>query len=320
MKSTTQVLLVILLLVFSGCASMSKRAKCITASAAAGALMGGGAGVIIGNQGDTDNRSEGSGIGTAVGALVGGTLGYFLCKGEELDSDGDGVPDSIDECPNTPIGVEVDEKGCPIDSDGDGVPDYLDKCPNTPKGVKVDASGCPLDSDGDGVPDYLDKCPDTPRGCKVDKNGCPIDSDRDGVPDCLDRCPNTPRDTEVDKNGCPPVGEELLILQGIKFAFDSAEVSEDSEGILEVAVTTLKNNPKMKVEIEGHTDSTGAEEYNLGLSQRRADAVKDHLIAKGIGAERLQTVGKGEADPIAPNETKEERAKNRRVEFVVISK
>ncbi|MCK5255555.1 MAG: OmpA family protein, partial [Deltaproteobacteria bacterium] len=167
---------------------------------------------------------------------------------------------------------------------------------------------------------YLDKCPNTPKGCKVDKDGCPIDSDGDGVPDCLDKCPNTPRDTKVDKNGCPIVGEELLILHGIKFAFDSAKISDDSKAILEVAVTTLKRNPKMKVEIEGHTDSIGTAEYNLGLSQKRADSVKNHLISEGIGAERLQAVGKGEADPLVSNELKEGRAKNRRVEFVVISK
>ena len=289
MKTITHVLLVILLLVFSGCASMSKRTKCVCASAAAGAGVGAGLGAIVGFQGDRDS-GEGAAVGVAVGGLVGGALGLILCKGEELDSDGDGVPDSIDECPNTPIGVEVDEKGCPIDSDGDGVPDYLDKCPNTPK------------------------------GCKVDKDGCPIDSDGDGVPDCLDKCPNTPRDTKVDKNGCPIVGEELLILHGIKFGFDSAKVSDDSKAKLEIAVTTLKNNPKMKVEIEGHTDSIGTAEYNLGLSQRRADAVQDHLIVEGIGAERLQAVGKGEADPLVSNELKEGRAKNRRVEFVVISK
>ncbi len=319
MKTINHFLLVILLLVFSGCASMSKRTKCVCASAAAGAGVGAGLGAIVGFQGDRDS-GEGAAVGVAVGGLVGGALGLILCKGEELDSDGDGVPDSIDECPNTPIGVEVDAKGCPIDSDGDGVPDYLDKCPNTPKGVKVDAKGCPIDSDGDGVPDYLDKCPNTPKGCKVDKDGCPIDSDGDGVPDCLDKCPNTPRDTKVDKNGCPIVGEELLILHGIKFAFDSAKISDDSKAILEVAVTTLKNNPKMKVEIEGHTDSIGTAEYNLGLSQKRADSVKNHLISEGIGAERLQAVGKGEADPLVSNELKEGRAKNRRVEFVVISK
>ena len=121
----------------------------------------------------------------------------------DFDSDGDGVPDSKDMCPNTPPGVRVDANGCPLDSDGDGVPDYLDKCPNTPKGAPVDKDGCPLDSDGDGVPDYKDVCPNTPKGVRVDELGCPLDSDGDGVPDYLDKCPNTPTGVQVDKDGCP---------------------------------------------------------------------------------------------------------------------
>jgi outer membrane protein OmpA-like peptidoglycan-associated protein len=109
-------------------------------------------------------------------------LSFFLSYDKELkrvppvDSDGDGVPDYLDKCPDTPKGVNVDKDGCPVDSDGDGVPDYLDKCPGTPAGVKVDKDGCPLDSDGDGVPDYLDKCLGTPAGVKVDKDGCPAKS------------------------------------------------------------------------------------------------------------------------------------------------
>jgi outer membrane protein OmpA-like peptidoglycan-associated protein len=118
------------------------------------------------------------------------------------DSDGDGVPDYLDQCPNTPKGVIIDESGCPIDSDHDGVPDFQDKCPQTPAGVKVDKDGCPLDSDRDGVPDDLDKCPNTPFGVKVDNNGCPLDSDGDGVPDYLDKCPNTPAGVKVDSTGC----------------------------------------------------------------------------------------------------------------------
>ena len=120
-----------------------------------------------------------------------------------IDSDGDGVPDYLDKCPNTPAGAAVDVNGCPLDSDGDGVPDYLDKCPDTPKGVAVDAAGCPIDSDGDGVADYLDKCPDTPKGVAVNATGCPLDSDGDGVPDNLDKCPGTPKGVKVDANGCP---------------------------------------------------------------------------------------------------------------------
>ncbi|TXH03485.1 MAG: hypothetical protein E6R07_11535 [Nevskiaceae bacterium] len=125
---------------------------------------------------------------------------------DPLDEDGDGVPDSLDKCPHTPHGVQVDANGCPPDSDHDGVPDYLDKCPNTPAGAPVDANGCPLDSDHDGVPDYLDKCPNTARGVAVGPDGCPlppVDSDGDGVPDNLDKCPNTPRGQKVGPDGCP---------------------------------------------------------------------------------------------------------------------
>jgi len=108
------------------------------------------------------------------------------------DSDGDGVTDDLDQCPNTPQGTPVNSVGCPLDSDGDGVNDDLDQCPNTPKGAPVDKDGCPLDSDGDGVFDYLDQCPNTPKGAPVDKDGCPLDSDGDGVFDYLDKCPGTP--------------------------------------------------------------------------------------------------------------------------------
>ena len=132
--------------------------------------------------------------------ILGGVSYSFLT---EFDSDGDGVIDSKDACPNTKPGIKVDEFGCPLDSDHDGVADYLDECANTPNNVKVDKKGCPLDSDEDGVPDYTDICPGTPKGIEVDDLGCPYDLDADGVPDYMDKCPNTPFDVDVDKNGCP---------------------------------------------------------------------------------------------------------------------
>jgi hypothetical protein len=99
-------------------------------------------------------------------------IGVSLYIGAEKDSDGDGVEDNKDVCPNTLNGLRVDEFGCPLDTDTDGVPDYLDKCQDTPKNILVDVYGCPVDSDGDGVPDYLDKCPNTPQNILVDENGC----------------------------------------------------------------------------------------------------------------------------------------------------
>jgi outer membrane protein OmpA-like peptidoglycan-associated protein len=131
------------------------------------------------------------------------------------DSDGDGVPDKRDACPNTPLGATVDVRGCPSDSDQDGVYDGIDKCPGTPAGAKIDATGCPLDADRDGVADGLDQCPDTPAGATVNNVGCPSDSDRDGVYDGLDKCPNTPVGAIVDATGCPKDTDGDGVVDGI---------------------------------------------------------------------------------------------------------
>jgi len=168
----------------------------------------------------------------------------------------------------------------PKDSDGDGVPDDQDKCPNTPPGVKVDAVGCPLDSDHDGVPDYLDKCPGTPPGIKVDANGCEI---------------------------------EEIVLRGVNFDFNSATLTPASETVLDGVVALLKLRPGAPAVLGGHTDSKGKHAYNMKLSERRAAAVRDYLIAKGIPAASLSATGYGETRPIAPNTTDEGRAQNRRV-------
>ncbi len=131
------------------------------------------------------------------------TAGLSVSFLGETDSDGDGVWDADDACPNTPSGVQVDLMGCPIDTDRDGVPDNVDKCTGTPPGIEVDESGCPLDTDKDGVPDYLDNCPNSPRGVPVDNLGCIKDSDKDDVPDYIDNCPDTPAGIRVDAKGCP---------------------------------------------------------------------------------------------------------------------
>jgi OOP family OmpA-OmpF porin len=201
------------------------------------------------------------------------------------------------------------------DSDGDSVPDDLDKCPGTPKGVKVDASGCPLDSDGDGVPDYLDKCPDTPKGVKVDASGCPVvkDSDGDGVPDDLDKCPGTPKGVLVDESGC-----ELKLTLHVNFDFNKAEIKPEYEPEMERAARFIREHANVPfLLIAGHSDSVGKDAYNQELSEKRAAAVKQHLVEHhGISADKLKSRGYGETKPVADNSTPQGRAENRRVEIV----
>jgi OmpA-OmpF porin, OOP family len=227
-----------------------------------------------------------------------------------VDTDGDGVTDDLDRCPGTPAGTAVDSNGCPLDDDGDGVTNDLDKCPGTPAGAKVDAVGCELDSDGDGVGDSRDQCPNTPAGATVDDKGCVPDSDGDGIPDGTDKCPDTPKGTRVDNTGCP-FNKELL-LQGVKFATDSAEILPESLPVLEGASATLKRYPEVSIEVAGYTDSRGSDSHNQKLSERRAQAVLQYLKDSGV-TNTLTATGFGERDPIASNDTEDGRRQNRRV-------
>lgn len=195
-----------------------------------------------------------------------------------------------------------------LDSDGDGVVDSMDKCPNTPKGVEVDKNGCQIDSDNDGVYDNVDKCPNTPAGVEVDVNGCPIDSDHDGVPNYLDKCPNTPKGVVVDKNGCP-----MTYNFDITFDNNSAVIKPQFMDRINKFAEFLKKNPAYKAEIQGYTDSKGSAAYNKKLSEKRAKAVYEALINEGISKDRLTYKGYGEENPVASNDTAEGRAKNRRV-------
>ena len=195
-----------------------------------------------------------------------------------------------------------------VDTDKDGVPDNLDKCQNTPVGVKVDKNGCAIDSDNDGVSDYLDKCQNTPVGVKVNKNGCAIDSDNDGVADYLDKCPNTPKGMKVDKNGCA-----VSFDFGITFDNNSAKIKPQFMSKIKKFADFLKAHPNIKAEIQGYTDNKGNFKYNLLLSQKRAKAVYEALIKLGVNKNQLNWAGFGPKNPIASNTTKEGKAQNRRV-------
>ncbi len=214
-----------------------------------------------------------------------------------------------------------------IDTDGDGIPDFKDSCPHQAEDFDgfQDQDGCPdPDNDADGVPDTSDDCPDIPGPANA--GGCP-DRDGDRVPDFRDACPDQPADPRIDparSDGCPKrvfvSREKIEILEKIFFDVDRATIKEISFQLLHEVANVLNDNPDIRlVEVQGHTDSTASDDYNLQLSQDRAEAVVSFLIhSGGVDPDRLEARGYGETRPIDTNLTEEGRARNRRVEFVII--
>ena len=255
------------------------------------------------------------------------------------DNDEDGVVDGYDSCPLEPEdkdGVE-DEDGCPdFDIDKDGIPDDTDKCIEEPedKDNFQDEDGCPdPDNDGDEILDGDDLCPDQAEDKDGfnDADGCPDpDNDEDGIADGDDKCPD---EAEVfngvkDDDGCPDKGKALVmitesqieIMQKINFQTNSDKIKgKKSFQILDIVASILKANPTIYVEVQGHTDNVGTRDYNLDLSQRRAESVKKYLVDKGVDDWRLKAVGYGPDKPIASNDTKKGKDQNRRVEFHILS-
>lgn len=297
------------------------------------------------------------------------SLGLTFNLGNSKDTDGDGVADNKDNCPDTPSGVAVDKMGCPLDRDNDGVADYLDSCPdiagskllngcpdsdndgiadnndrcpnqagpialkgcpdedndgvaniddncpNTKLGTKVDTKGCPLDNDKDGIANDEDRCPDLAGS--VSLRGCP-DSDGDGVADIDDRCPTVKG--SIQNKGCP----EIAVQDAVRITYIGSKIFfENNSDKLKVASLVLLDElskilykyEAANLQIDGHTDSVGSDEFNVNLSQKRTNSVKNYLIGKGISESRLNSTGFGESKPIADNKTSLGRSKNRRVEL-----
>jgi OOP family OmpA-OmpF porin len=231
-----------------------------------------------------------------------------------IDRDGDGVPDSLDACPDVPGAKQYN--GCP-DTDGDGIPDNLDKCPGTPGFAKY--GGCPVpDTDGDGIDDEHDSCRTVVGVSRY--NGCPVpDSDGDGVNDDFDKCPHTPG--SIENNGCPVIKESIARkiaydAKNIYFETGSYKLLAVSFAPLNDVIRILQEDKDLRIDIEGHTDNVGGKEMNQVLSDNRANTVMNYLIAKGhIDAKRLSAAGFGLTRPVTDNKNAKHRALNRRVEF-----
>jgi OmpA-OmpF porin, OOP family len=246
------------------------------------------------------------------------------------DRDGDGIKDNVDKCPDDPEDKDgfEDQDGCPdLDNDKDGIPDKTDKCPNEPedKDGFQDEDGCPdPDNDGDGLFDKVDQCPNDPEDKDgfQDDDGCPDpDNDKDGFLDKDDKCPNEPG---VAPDGCPRkynlvvvTEKKIELKQTVFFDFNKASIKSVSFALLNDVAQAMVDNPKIKVEIGGHTDSVGNDAFNLKLSQQRAESVRTYLIKRGIDSNRMVPKGYGENVPIADNRTEAGRSQNRRVEFLI---
>ena len=250
------------------------------------------------------------------------------------DKDGDGVMDADDSCPNDPEDLDAfkDGDGCPeLDNDNDGVNDSADRCPmqQEDRDGFADGDGCPdPDNDNDGLPDNQDRCPNE-AGATLD-GGCPShDRDKDGLADGVDQCPDAAETVNqyLDMDGCPDqkpsrvevTGQAIVIHQRINFATGKATILADSFPVLDDVAQAMKDYPKIKVEIGGHTDNVGDDAKNQTLSKERADSVFEYLLAHGIPATRMITIGYGETRPIDTNRTEEGRLNNRRVEFLIVA-
>lgn len=224
------------------------------------------------------------------------------------------------------------------DSDGDGVVDGEDDCPNVAgvKSSEAGMNGCPADTDGDGIPDVEDACP-LVKGIRTkdpSTNGCPPpppppapplpDRDHDGVPDAEDACPDHPgpRNPDPKRNGCPDVligPTDITVFDKILFETNSAKILPESNPILDKVAKALVEHPEITlVEVAGHADERGSAQLNLALTQARVDSVVIALVARHVDRSRLVSKGYGFYCPREEGHDEEAWSKNRRVEFIIV--
>lgn len=289
----------------------------------------------------TTEELDGASIDMKNDRLGGMRAGFVIKVSRDKDQDKDGVIDDEDECPDTPFGVKVDEKGCPLDGDKDGIPDYLDECPDIPglpeyngcpdtdgDGIidKEDDcpelpglpeyNGCP-DTDGDGVIDPNDICPDTQPGIVVDEYGCPIDSDGDGLTDDVDQCPDVYGPMEY--MGCPEppdVGWPETNKETppeVYFETNKSELSPEGEEEMMKLVRFMADNPNMNIRLFGSADPRGSKEYNKKLSTLRVLTVKKFLMRKGIPENRIIVKALGETQDVIISKEEENFTEDQRL-------
>ncbi|MCB9497540.1 MAG: OmpA family protein [Fibrobacteria bacterium] len=248
------------------------------------------------------------------------------------DNDLDGVPDAADRCPLSAEDRDgfQDSDGCPDpDNDQDGVLDAADRCPLSAEDRDgfQDSDGCPeFDNDGDAVPDSLDQCPREAedRDGFQDGDGCPdLDNDRDGIVDSADKCPNIAETVNgfQDVDGCPDIAlapGASMIADRVWFHESSDEFLQESEAMIQEIGDWLAKSSEVSIEIRGYTDDLGSDRVNQILSQKRAEALRQALLSRGISPARVRSKGFGKSNPIASNRTQDGRARNRRLEIVRI--
>jgi OmpA-OmpF porin, OOP family len=231
----------------------------------------------------------------------------------------------------TPPPVPVVDPGAPccpaVDYDHDGVFDRVDYCNDTPYGCVVDKMGCPIDADGDGVCDGLDKCADTPKGEKVNKEGCsasqlevakvpetppPPPPAQEIARPVTPPPPPAPKQTEVERQ---LVETGSIVLRDVYFETNKATLLPESQAKLDEAGAAVEKFADLKIEVQGHTDSRGAATYNKKLSQARAEAVREYLLAHfHLNADNILAKGYGESQlAVSPEKSADDYAQNRRV-------
>ena len=254
------------------------------------------------------------------------------------DADGDGIPDSVDRCPNEPEDKDMfdDTDGCPDpDNDGDGLPDAVDKCPldAEDKDGFQDEDGCPdKDNDNDGIPDTQDKCPNEPEDKDgfQDLDGCPDpDNDLDGILDAQDKCPNEPETINgiQDDDGCPDRGDALVAVTPSALEateavqFTGTKIAKGSTNLLgQVAATLRAHQEIVRLKIVAHVQPSGDTDRDQDLSEKRAQAVRDWLIAWGIPQTRLSAQGLGGQKPLVPRGAKNAQMINDRIEMIILER